>query len=170
MSLSELGSLGEFIGSIVVVITLIYLSIQVRQNSRVLKENAKLARAQSHQVSTQLHVGFQDLLLTNPEVRAPFLKFRDQEDLSELSQEQFGVVENAAIRELLTYADDHYRFVLGLLDEGEWDDALQMLRTTYIHSADFRQWWLTTGSNIWGNGRFGQLINTEIGKSEGANV
>jgi hypothetical protein len=34
MTIAELGSIGEFIGSIVVLITLIYLAIQVRQNTR----------------------------------------------------------------------------------------------------------------------------------------
>ena len=34
MTISELGSLGEFIGSIAVLITLIYLAVQVRQNTR----------------------------------------------------------------------------------------------------------------------------------------
>jgi len=34
MTIAELGSVGEFIGSIAVLITLIYLAIQVRQNTR----------------------------------------------------------------------------------------------------------------------------------------
>ena len=34
MTIAELGSVGEFIGSIVVLITLVYLAIQVRQNTR----------------------------------------------------------------------------------------------------------------------------------------
>lgn len=34
MTIAELGSVGEFVGSIVVLITLIYLAVQVRQNTR----------------------------------------------------------------------------------------------------------------------------------------
>ena len=34
MTLSELGSLGEFVSSIAVVVSLIYVAIQIRQNSR----------------------------------------------------------------------------------------------------------------------------------------
>jgi len=34
MTIQELGALGEFVGSIAVLITLIYLSVQVRQNTR----------------------------------------------------------------------------------------------------------------------------------------
>ena len=37
MSISELGSLGEFVGSIAVLATLIYLAMQIRQNTRWVK-------------------------------------------------------------------------------------------------------------------------------------
>ncbi len=37
MSLSELGSLGEFVGSIAVFVTLIYLALQIRQNTNAIK-------------------------------------------------------------------------------------------------------------------------------------
>lgn len=50
MSLLELGALGEFLGSIAVLITLIYLSVQVRQNTMSMAENRKLALAQTYQM------------------------------------------------------------------------------------------------------------------------
>lgn len=50
MSLVELGALGEFLGSIVVLITLVYLSVQVRQNTRSMEESRKLALAQTYQM------------------------------------------------------------------------------------------------------------------------
>ena len=37
MTISELGAIGEFLGSIAVLITLIYLAVQVRQNTRHVK-------------------------------------------------------------------------------------------------------------------------------------
>ena len=39
MTIVELGAIGEFIGAIAVVVTLIYLAIQVRQNTNALKLN-----------------------------------------------------------------------------------------------------------------------------------
>lgn len=50
MNLVELGALGEFVGSIVVLITLVYLSIQVKQNTRSMEEGRKLALAQTYQM------------------------------------------------------------------------------------------------------------------------
>ena len=40
MTIADLGNLGEFVASIVVVLSLIYLAIQVRQNSRLLRASA----------------------------------------------------------------------------------------------------------------------------------
>ncbi len=41
MSISELGSLGEFIGSIAVLITLVYLVYQIRQNTLSIKSQSR---------------------------------------------------------------------------------------------------------------------------------
>ena len=37
MTLSDLGSLGEFVGSIAVVLSLIYLAFQIRQNTKSIR-------------------------------------------------------------------------------------------------------------------------------------
>jgi hypothetical protein len=50
MSILELGALGEFLGSIAVIATLVYLSVQVRQNTRSMNESKKLALAQTYQL------------------------------------------------------------------------------------------------------------------------
>jgi len=43
MSIIELGALGEFVGAIILVVTLIYLAIQLRQNTKI---HASLIRQQ----------------------------------------------------------------------------------------------------------------------------
>ena len=47
MTISELGSLGEFLGSIAVVVTLVYLSTQLRQNTRAVRAAATQSLDQS---------------------------------------------------------------------------------------------------------------------------
>ena len=39
MNIMELGALGEFVGSIGVIVTLVYLAIQIRQNTSQQKQN-----------------------------------------------------------------------------------------------------------------------------------
>ena len=41
MSIDDLGSLGEFIGSIAVIVTLVYLAFQLKQNTRQLKAQSR---------------------------------------------------------------------------------------------------------------------------------
>jgi len=50
MSILELGALGEFLGSIAVLATLVYLSVQIRQNTKSMDESKRLALAQTYQV------------------------------------------------------------------------------------------------------------------------
>ncbi len=50
MTIIELGALGEFLGSIAVLATLVYLSVQIRQNTRTMDETKKLALAQTYQM------------------------------------------------------------------------------------------------------------------------
>ena len=61
MTLQDLGNIGEFLGSIGVIVTLIYLAIQIRQNT-------KAARASSAAESQYVFANTNEWLLENPEV------------------------------------------------------------------------------------------------------
>jgi hypothetical protein len=51
VTLEEIGSIGEFVSAIGVVISLVYLAFQVRDNSKFVKENSEFLRA-THDVSS----------------------------------------------------------------------------------------------------------------------
>ncbi len=67
MTIMELGAIGEFIGAIVVVVTLIYLAIQMRQNTNVLKLNT--ARSVTEELQEMFSV-----LASNQELAEIFVK------------------------------------------------------------------------------------------------
>jgi hypothetical protein len=50
MTIMELGALGELLGAVGVIATLVYLSIQIRQNTRSLEASQRLALAQTYQM------------------------------------------------------------------------------------------------------------------------
>jgi hypothetical protein len=50
MSLQDLGAIGELVGALGVVVTLIYLAKQIRQNTHAMDEARKLALAQTYQM------------------------------------------------------------------------------------------------------------------------
>lgn len=47
-----LGNIGEFVGSLAVLVTLIYLTVQVRHSKKLLEENRKIALGQAYQTRT----------------------------------------------------------------------------------------------------------------------
>ena len=63
MTIEQLGSLGEFLGSIAVLATLIYLAIQIRQNT-------KATRAQIHQARSDQAQDFFLFVAGSPEFSA----------------------------------------------------------------------------------------------------
>ena len=68
MTISEFGSLGEFLGSIAVLITLVYLAIQLRQSARS-------ARAESINTALSGHAIRVAQLTATPEDATLFRKF-----------------------------------------------------------------------------------------------
>ena len=47
MTLEDLGNLGEFLGAIGVIVTLAYLALEIRQNTRMMRASIRQARADS---------------------------------------------------------------------------------------------------------------------------
>ena len=66
MTIMELGAIGEFIGAIAVVVTLIYLAFQMRQNTNALKLNT------ARSVTEELQEMF-SLLASNQELAEIFV-------------------------------------------------------------------------------------------------
>jgi hypothetical protein len=60
VTISELGSLGEFVGSIAVVVTLIYLATQLRQNTKAIRAASTQALDQSITDNIALWASTQD--------------------------------------------------------------------------------------------------------------
>jgi hypothetical protein len=56
--LEDLGNLGDFLGGIGVIITLIYLATQIRQNTNQLRQNADLARLAALDATGQQGMAF----------------------------------------------------------------------------------------------------------------
>ena len=50
MTLQDWGAIGEMVGALAVVVTLIYLAKQIRQNTHAMEEGRRLALAQTYQM------------------------------------------------------------------------------------------------------------------------
>ena len=83
MDINTLAAWGEFLGGIAVVVSLIYLASQIRQNS-------KLLRASSASVSAAGQIRVAELMAQDPELTQVWLQgVRDRNGLSEHDRQRF---------------------------------------------------------------------------------
>ena len=132
MTIADLGSLGEFISSIVVLATLIYLALQVRQNIYA-------TRAASHHTITDA-INQLNLRLAGDEEIALIWKsgMEDRAALSELQCVRF----DALMRAYLHVCDTmYYQASLGAGDDGLWQAEERYLGVT-MTTPGGRDWWL----------------------------
>jgi len=82
MDITTLAAWGEFVGGIAVVVSLIYLASQIRQNS-------KLLRASATSTTAQLHMASNEMIAQDPEVSRLFFEgAADLDSLSEADQQR----------------------------------------------------------------------------------
>lgn len=66
MTLQDLGSIGELVGGVAVVVSLIYLGIQIRHNTRGLEQNAELMRLSFEESIRREAIEFRSTIAQNP--------------------------------------------------------------------------------------------------------
>ncbi len=99
MTLNELGSLGEFISGLAVVVTLVYLALQIRHNTRAV-------RSSMHQDMVESTLRIAESVSDNPDVGRIVLKAN--EDYDNLTKEEFVRFEAYAERVCGNFESDFY--------------------------------------------------------------
>lgn len=97
MTLQDLANIGEIIGGVVVVISLLYVALQVRQNSDVLERTVQSIRTQAFQHISE-NFNFYRQLLIDPDVSAIFIKgCNDYSSLDSFEKLRFNMVASSYI-------------------------------------------------------------------------
>ncbi|MDJ0652568.1 MAG: hypothetical protein QNJ40_00315 [Xanthomonadales bacterium] len=147
MTIQELGSLGEFIASIAVLVTLVYLAIQVRHANVLAK--AQTRERMVEQAQQEVYKGFID----NPSVLRSLYK---PEPLEEKEWIQLSGWVLAAMRQR---EYEYFQMKDGNIEKEVWE-AYRGLITIHLGSARMRRWW-----DEWGhvpfNGEFCAMV-TEL--------
>lgn len=131
MTLIELGALGEFLGSIAVLATLVYLSVQIRQNTRSMDENKRLALAQTYQMRADalqmMLVNASDSAYIGPIITrlADAGYPEDVSALDTLSVEDRGRFRQWQIAQQTHWDNMHFQYQQGFIDEEYYRDAFQ---------------------------------------------
>lgn len=130
MTLMELGAIGEFLGAIGVIITLIYLSVQIRQNTRAMDESRRLALAQTYQMRAD---ALQEMVVTaaNSTIGGIIVKLTENgypgnvAALDILSAEERGRFRLWQIAQQTHWDNMLYQYQQGFLDEEYFQDAFR---------------------------------------------
>ncbi len=132
MTIIELGALGEFLGSIAVLATLVYLAMQIRQNTRTMDESKKLALAQTYQMRSDAlqmmlvhaadseHIGPIITKLTTagyPDVTS---------SLDQLSTEELGRFRQWQIAQQTHWDNMFFQYQQGFIDEEYYRDSFRV--------------------------------------------
>ncbi len=132
MTLMELGALGEFVGAIAVVVTLVYLSIQIRQNTRSMQESRRLALAQTYQMRAD---ALQEMLVqaADSEHIGPIISKltglgypEDVAALDQLTPIERGRFRLWQIAQQTHWDNMYYQYQQGFLDEEYYRDSLRV--------------------------------------------
>jgi hypothetical protein len=131
MNWTAIGAIGEILGAAGVIITLVYLARQVRQNTRA----TKLSTAQS--IATAARDWNRPLLL-DPELAWTFqVGTEDPTQLDEKEQARFIELCFSLFR---MFEDAHYQYHSGALDPSVWK-GYEKLYAAYARAPGFQAYW-----------------------------
>jgi hypothetical protein len=131
MTLSELGDLGELVSAIAVVVSLVYLGVQVRQNTRMMRVSTHHAMKTAYNT---LHVAYG----SDPVVSS--LLDRGSEDYSQLNRDErfrYALLMRAAFG---LHNDMFLQLQERLLSEEEWASQTRAIAKA-LAPPGARAWW-----------------------------
>jgi hypothetical protein len=92
MSIQDLGAIGELIGAVAVIVTLVYLAIQTRQSRIAVEQTAKFAGLQATNSAMDNYTQWRALLLSDSRFSALLVKANNGSDLTEEQRIQLSAI------------------------------------------------------------------------------
>lgn len=119
MDWNAVGAIGELLGALAVFITLVYLAIQIRQNTRTMEDGQKYARAQAYQARTDTALA--TMRFSDPEIMAATgggaLSEIDASRIKDLDDLQRAALYRQMMALMIASDNIAYQRQIGLLDE-----------------------------------------------------
>ena len=131
MTIQDLGSIGELIGAVAVVISLGYLAVQIRQNTKTVRTSTYQAFLDSSRSDTEL-------ILAHPHLERIFRLGR--RDPNELTDDERPVFRMLLGQLLLNYEIMFLQHRHGVIDEDFWRGRQEGLRAL-LFQPGVGQWW-----------------------------
>jgi len=133
-----LGAIGEVVGAVAVLITLVYFAVQIRQNTRQIGDTTKALRLSSRDATQQAFSRWRHLV-SGPETAELYLRgCTDYVSLSRSERFRFGVLLQDL---LLSYEVLHQQIREELYEQGVWEQRQLPLLVKLFHQPGVRRWW-----------------------------
>ena len=161
MNIQDWGAIGEIVGALAVVASLIYLAAQIRQNTRQISLGLESTRLAAFEQNVESGNRARELLITNPEITELFLKgLADYQGLR--STEKFRC--NMLFRNFFSGIQGGY---IRQLTIGGDPEGFKGIRTTLdglLENPGIHQW-LDDVEPDW-RPEFAKFVAARIGRSE----
>lgn len=132
MSIIELGALGEFVAAVAVLVTLIYLALQIRQTR-------KAVSASAHQAVSDISIHLYTTASSNVSLAAALAKSNlPDATLSNTERYQCTAFWTAMIRNT---ENMYHQYEIGLLTEERIRVSTEQLRRLMARNAHFQRLW-----------------------------
>jgi AICAR transformylase/IMP cyclohydrolase PurH len=145
MNWEAISAIGEIVGAVAVVVTLIYVARQIRDNTRV-------ARSATRQSVAEMTMSIADDLVADKEMAKLFLKDLQGDELDASERLRLFARTYRAMR---NYENIHYQYLTGMLTASEWQGFRSNLNAIFE--------WPSTQA-YWENERqyYSQPFQTEV--------
>jgi hypothetical protein len=131
MTLQDLGNIGEFVGALGVIASLVYLALQIRQNTRS-------TRTAMYQATTRDMFEAADLMARDADLNA--IWFTGIRDFDSLSREEMRRFASYMFSLLRRYDNAHHQTNAGMIDGEWWAGISETLEYTISHPG-VQSWW-----------------------------
>ena len=131
MTLDQLGNIGEITGSIAVIISIIYLAIQIRTNTEA-------ERTSTYQAVVSDFGAINNAMASTPELSHMFVEA--MEDYHQLSPDEKARISQLFFQCFRYFENMFYQHRKGYLDEEVWT-GWKRLMLTYYARPGFQTWW-----------------------------
>ena len=130
MALNDLASIAEIVGALTVVVTLIYLTLELRRNTAATRQQSY------HDIVTRRSAWF-EMMTVLPAFTKIFIKGQNADDLDEVESQQYVA---GMISFMSHFQDVYLQHRSGIVEKGVWDAERKMLAAA-TSAKGFKNWW-----------------------------
>ena len=135
-----IGATGEVIGAVGVVLTLLYLAVQVRLSRQATDANTRVNRAASAALSQDANSEINKLMASSPELAKLFSRCVEQGSFEGMTPDEVFRVHVILRAALQIMEAAYFRYEEGLLDARVWE-LRRTWTKSFIQSAPQAEWW-----------------------------